>query len=99
MVRWLTLEGEGRQNNLKVEISNLINQVIGISKQLHGWIESLKNTDIKGVKFLTNKERKKIAQDKEFEEFDREMDRYRQELLERLMHREGDSKPTTDSPI
>jgi hypothetical protein len=42
-----------------------------ISKQLHGWIESLKNSEIKGVKFLTEKERsrlKVIKEDKEFRE-------------------------------
>ena len=25
---------------------------VNISKQLHGWLESLKNSEIKGVKFL-----------------------------------------------
>jgi len=57
---------------------------VNISKQLHGWLESLKNTEIKGVKFLTQKERDRLRQDKEFEEFDREMERYRNELLARL---------------
>ncbi|MGC2237528.1 MAG: four helix bundle protein [Pyrinomonadaceae bacterium] len=58
-------------NNFKSEISNLKSRGESISKQLHGWIESLKNTEIKGVKFLTEKERTKIRQiseDKEFRE-------------------------------
>jgi four helix bundle protein len=84
-------EGLARISNLRSEILNLINRGIGISKQLHGWIDSLKNSEIKGVKFYTNKEKRRIEQDKEFEEFDKEMDRYRKELLERLLQREADA--------
>lgn len=62
----------------------MIGSAINISKQLHGWLDSLKNTDIKGVKFFTDKEKKRFEQDKEFEEFDRTMERFRQELLEKL---------------
>jgi hypothetical protein len=32
-----------------------------VSRQLNGWLESLKNSKIKGTKFLTQKERDKIA--------------------------------------
>lgn len=85
-------EGLPKFGNFKFEISNLINQAIGISKQLHGWMDSLKNSDIKGVKFYTNKEKKKVETNKEFEEFDREMDGYRQELLEKLTRREEENR-------
>ena len=71
-------------SNFRSEISDLTGRAVNISKQLHGWLESLKNTEIKGVKFLTQKERDRLRQDKEFEEFDREMERYRNELLARL---------------
>ncbi|MFN0280233.1 MAG: four helix bundle protein [Pyrinomonadaceae bacterium] len=77
-------ESIAKFSNFKSEISNLIGSAINISKQLHGWIDSLKNTDIKGVKFFTNKEKKRVETDKEFEEFDRTMERYRQELLEKI---------------
>ena len=70
--------------NFKSEISDLIGRATNISKQLNGWIESLKNTDIRGIKFYTQKEREKKAKDTEFEEFDREMERHKQELHERL---------------
>src|SRR5215831_12102006 len=50
-------EGQERLSNFRSEISNLIGMAVNISKQLHGWLESLKNSDIKGVKFLTDKER------------------------------------------
>jgi len=47
----------------------------------------LKDSDIKGPKFLTGKEREKLAKDKEFADFDREMERYRSELLDKLNRR------------
>lgn len=58
-------------DNFKSEISNLKLRGEGISKQLHGWIESLKNSQIQGVKLLTDKEKKRlkvIKEDKEFRE-------------------------------
>jgi hypothetical protein len=63
-------------NKFKPEISNLKLRAESISKQLHGWIESSKNSEIKGVKFLTEKERRKIQQIKEDKEF--------QELLQKV---------------
>jgi four helix bundle protein len=66
-------ERSDRFTDLRSEISNLINRAINISKQLHGWIESLKNSDIKGVKFLTDKERARVQQRKENDGFDSEM--------------------------
>jgi four helix bundle protein len=74
--------------NFKSEISNLKLKGENISKQLYGWIESLKDSKIKGNKFLTNKERDRIARDKEFEEFDLEMEAFRQQHLEMLRRRE-----------
>jgi hypothetical protein len=44
-----------------------------ISKQLNGWIESLKNSDIKGVRYLNDKGRAKMQQKREFDEFDAEI--------------------------
>ncbi|MDQ3799624.1 MAG: four helix bundle protein [Acidobacteriota bacterium] len=62
--------------DFKSEIEHLKLRAESISKQLHGWIESLKNSEIKGVKFLTEKERRKIQQIKEDKEF--------QELLQKV---------------
>ena len=72
-------ESSPRFSNFKSEISNLITRGVGISKQLNGWIESLKNSKIKGSKFLTAKERERIAHEKEFEEFDAYMNNFRRE--------------------
>lgn len=59
--------------NFRSEISNLITQEINISKQLNGWIESLKNSDIKGIRYLNDKDRARIEQDKAAKEFDEEI--------------------------
>jgi four helix bundle protein len=77
--------------NFKSEISNLIGQAVGISKQLHGWIDSLKNTEIKGVKFLNDKTRKNYEQRKELDEFDLEMKKYRDDLHAMLIKREEEA--------
>ncbi len=73
-----------RFSNFKSEISNLKLKGENISKQLYGWIESLKNSQIKGNKFLTHKERDRINHEKQFEEFDAYMEKFREEHLEML---------------
>jgi len=80
-----------RFSNFKSEISNLINRTVGISKQLNGWLESLKNSKIKGNRFFTNKEREKIARDKEFAEFDAQMAEFQRQHLEMLEKRQQDT--------
>src|SRR5688572_2826349 len=77
-----------RFSNFKSEISNLINRAVGISRQLNGWLESLKNSKIKGNKYLTKKDRQRIAQEKEYAEFDAEMAEFRRKHLEMLERRE-----------
>jgi four helix bundle protein len=80
-----------RFSNFRSEISDLIGRAVNISKQLHGWLESLKNTEIKGVKFYTDRDKAQIARAREFEEFDREMEQYKRELFERLNARSAGS--------
>lgn len=77
-------ERETHFSNFRSEISDLIGRAVNISKQLHGWLESLKNTEIQGVKYLTEKEKKRFEQNKEFEEFDREMEQFRVEFRAKL---------------
>ena len=62
-----------------------------MSRQLNGWLESLKNSKIKGTKYLTQKERDKIAEDKRFEEYDRKMEEFRRQHLEMLDRRARES--------
>lgn len=61
-------ERADRFSDLKFEISDLITRAVNISRQLNGWIESLKNSEIKGIKFLNDREREKIRNRKEREE-------------------------------
>jgi four helix bundle protein len=66
-------ERSNKFSNFRSEISNLIGREESISKQLNGWIESLKNSDIKGVRYLNDKGRAKVQQKKEIDEFDAEI--------------------------
>lgn len=59
--------------NFKSEISNLKLMAEGISRQLHGWANSLQNTKIKGPKHLTEKERHNYQIRKDREEFVHEL--------------------------
>jgi four helix bundle protein len=82
-------EGVERFSNLKFQISNLIGMAVNISKQLHGWLESLKNSEIKGVKFLTEKERVRIEQNKDLQDFDREMAEFKERHADWLVRRQS----------
>ena len=84
-------ESTARFSNFKSEISNLIGRGKNISSQLNGWLESLKNSKIKGPKFLTQKERDRIAHDKQFEDYDRRMAEFRRQHLEMLDRRAEES--------
>lgn len=83
-------EGLERFSDLKFEISNLIGMAVNISKQIHGWLESLKNSEIKGVKFLTEKERERLKAVQDQAEFDQEMAEFRKRHEEWLIRRQAD---------
>ena len=87
-------ERQPRFSNFRSEISNLIGTAVNISKQLHGWIDSLKNSEIKGVKFLTDKERTRYQKKREVsaadEAFDREMADFRARHADWLIRRQTD---------
>ena len=69
------LEGWAAFGNLKSQISNFINRSERISKQLYGWIESLKNSEISGQRRLDDKARNRYAGKKERQEFLEELRR------------------------
>ena len=87
-------EGLTRFSNFKSEISNLIGLAVNISKQLHGWLESLKNSEIKGVKFLNEKERVRLEQKKELNDFDAEMADFKARHEEWLRRKQTDPSAT-----
>jgi len=59
--------------NLKSEISDLKSAVESISRQLHGWADSLQNTPIQGPRHLTNKVRQFEQRKRDREEFLKEL--------------------------
>jgi len=62
-------------SNCRSQISNLIVRCEKISKQLYGWIESLKNSEIPGQRRLDEKAKNRYASRKEREEFLEELNR------------------------
>jgi four helix bundle protein len=77
----------GRLANFKKHKENILDLrslAEKISKQLNGWADSLKNSEIKGMKFLTEKERESYKRNKDLEEFDREMKEFRANFAEKL---------------
>ena|SRR5690606_30177204 len=63
-------ERSNKFSDFRSEISDLLTKAESISRQLNGWIESLKNSDIKGIRYLNDKGRARMQQKKEFDEFD-----------------------------
>jgi hypothetical protein len=63
---------------LKSEIRDLRSHCLSISRQLYGWIEQLKNSDISGQRHLNNKTRSRVTERKDRDAFLEELDRIRQ---------------------
>jgi four helix bundle protein len=62
-------------NHRRSQISNFIIHCENISKQLYGWIESLKNSEIPGQRRLDEKAKNRYASKKEREQFLEELSR------------------------
>ena len=69
--------------DLKSEISNLKSVCEGISRQLHGWANSLQNTEIKGPRYLTDKSRRTAVAIRDRREFLEQLRRSREHSEER----------------
>ena len=69
------LEGWSDFSNLKSHISDLISQSENISRQLYGWIESLKYSDISGQRHLDEKARIRYSTKQSRQDFLEELDR------------------------
>lgn len=68
----------------KEDVLDLRKRAESIAKQLNAWADSLKNSNIKGAKFLTDKERQSYQRRKDLEEFDNEMAEFRKEHSRKL---------------
>lgn len=62
---------------LKSEIGNLKSDCLSISRQLYGWIEQLKNSDITGQRHLNDTARPRAAAQRDRDAFREELDRIR----------------------
>lgn len=80
-----------RYSNLKSQISDLISKSENISRQLFGWIESLKNSDISGQRHFNDKARSRFANKQNKQDFLEELDRINQREAQR---RQTTRKPT-----
>jgi four helix bundle protein len=77
------LDGWSDFSNLKSHISDLISKSENISRQLYGWIESLKHSEISGQRHLDNKERAKYSSKQSREDLLAEIDRINQTEAEK----------------
>jgi len=66
-------------DDLKFEISNLKLSSEGISRQLRAWANVLQNSDIRGQRYLTDKDRSRTKAAREREEFLEELKQVRNE--------------------
>lgn len=73
------LEGWSTFGDFKSQIADLRGRCERISRQLYGWIEKLKESDIPGQRRLNEKERLRYAGKKDREEFLEELRRITQE--------------------
>jgi len=71
------LAGWRKFSDLKSQIANLRGRSERVSKQLYGWIESLKNSEIPGQRRLDDQARKRYTRRKDREEFFDELQRIR----------------------
>ncbi len=76
----------------KSDILNLKSSARNISQQLFGWIESLKNSDIKGEKFFTGKEKFKKKEKEDWLEFKKELVEAQRKNIESTRRQNEQSK-------
>lgn len=77
-VLWLCHHLPGFED-LKSEISDLRSRAERISRQIRAWCEALQNSDIRGPRFLTERERRRAKEAQERKEFLKELDQIRQD--------------------
>jgi hypothetical protein len=69
------LAGRSAATDLKSQISDLMNASENISRQLYGWIESLKKSEISEQRHLDDKARNRFANKQEKQDFLEAIDR------------------------
>jgi four helix bundle protein len=66
--------------DFKSEILNLKSMAEQCGRQLHGWAESLQNSDIKGIRHLNDQERNRLSEQEAAFARKREQDEFWQEI-------------------
>ncbi len=80
----------------KSDILNLKSRAKNTSSQLFGWIESLKNSDIKGEKFFTGKEKFKKREREDWLEFKKELEEAQRRNIESSRRKHDQTKTDED---
>jgi four helix bundle protein len=62
--------------DLKSQISNLKSHTEGVDRQLRGWADSLQNSDIRGQRYLNEKEKRLHKEKREQDDFMKELESY-----------------------
>ena len=79
-------------NKFKTETSNLKSRAGNISRPLFGWIEPLKNSDIRGEKFFTEKEKFKKKEREDWFEFRKELEAAQKRNIESASRKGEETK-------
>ena len=80
----------------KPDISILKARARNIAQQLYGWIESLKNSEIKGEKFFTEKEKSKKKEKEDWIEFKKELEEAQRQNIESTRRKHEQSRLESD---
>jgi hypothetical protein len=79
-------------DGFKSDILNLKSRAGNISRQLFGWVESLKNSGIKGEKFFNEREKSKMKEDDDWLEFKKELEEATRRNIESTRRNHEQSK-------
>jgi len=91
------MERSAHFRDLKSQISNFKSRCESISRQIRGWANSLKNSDISGQRHLNDQSRRAYENRQHREEHQKRMDTFNQELLTRL-EAQRQARQAGDSP-
>ena len=77
---------------LRSEVLELKSQAVSISRQLGAWADSLRNSKIKGQRYMTDKTRRASQASREREEFLDELQRMQEERIAKMQNRGPDDE-------
>ena len=81
------------------DVMDIRGRATNVAKQLRGWADSLQNSDIKGQRYLTDEVKQKVKHEKDWAEFDVEMQRYAEQREAKLRERQAQSAQKEAAPI